>query len=82
MSSRTATWSTSGIRDSTQYRVNNREFRHFLRHARGSPAELETQLLVAQRVGYLPEPAGDKLLKQIAEVGRILSGLIASIPED
>ncbi len=42
----------------------------------------KTQLTIAQRVGYLPEAAADKLLKQIAEVGRILSGLIASIPED
>lgn len=65
-----------------QAHFNNREFRHFLRHSRGSLAELETQLLVAQRVGYIPEAASERLLEQIAEVGRILNGLIASIPDD
>lgn len=65
-----------------QAHFNNREFRHFLRHSRGSLAELETQLLIAQRIRYLPDVSAEKLLKQIAEVGRILSGLIASIPED
>jgi four helix bundle protein len=31
------------------------EFRHFLRHSSGSLAELETQILIAQRRNYLTE---------------------------
>ena len=38
-----------------QAHFSNREFLHFLRHSRGSLAELETQLLIAQRRNYVPE---------------------------
>jgi four helix bundle protein len=38
-----------------QAHYSNREFLHFLRHSRGSLAELETQILVAQRRSYLSE---------------------------
>ena len=55
------------------------EFRHFLRHARGSLAEVETQLLIARRLNYLSQPPTDKLLNSVAEIGRILNGLIASL---
>lgn len=54
------------------------EFRHFLRHARGSLAELETQLLIAQRLKYLDEKTGLRLTRMAEEVGRIINGLIAS----
>ena len=57
------------------------EFRHFLRHARGSLAELETQRLITQRVKYLGEEQAGILLKQVDELGRILNGLIRSIEE-
>ena len=43
-----------------QAHFNNREFRHFLRHSRGSLAELETQVLIAQRLRYLPDPSADR----------------------
>lgn len=55
------------------------EFRHFLRHARGSLAEMETQLLIARRLNYLNQPATEKILGAVSEVGRILNGLIASL---
>ena len=48
----------------------NREFLHFLRHSRGSLAELETQLR-----NYLSESQAGAILKQAEEVSRILSGL-------
>jgi four helix bundle protein len=62
-----------------QAHYSNREFLHFLRHSRGSLAELETQLLVAKQRNYLPEPQAAELLKQADELNRILSGLINSI---
>lgn len=55
------------------------EFVHFLRHARGSLAELETQILIAQRQNYASEEKRADLLKRIDELSRILSGLITSI---
>ena len=64
-----------------QAHYSNREFPHFLRHSRGSLAELETQLLVAQRRDYLSEPKATELLKQADELSRILSGLINSLKE-
>jgi four helix bundle protein len=64
-----------------QAHFSKREFRHFLRHARGSLAELETQILIARRVNYLPDERTATLLKQIDELGRILSGLTRSLEE-
>jgi four helix bundle protein len=56
-----------------------REFLHFLRHASGSLAEIETQMIIAQRLEYVTEPGVQKALEHVDEVGRILSGLIASV---
>ena len=64
-----------------QAHYSNREFLHFLRHSRGSLAELETQLLIAQRRHYLSQEESEKLLKQVDELNRILSGLINSLRE-
>src|ERR1700737_2650394 len=39
-----------------QARLTVGEFRQFLGMARGSLAELDTQLVISQQLGYLPEP--------------------------
>lgn len=59
-----------------QAHYSSREFLHFLRHSRGSLAELETQVIIAQRRSYLSEDQAKGLLKQADEVNRMLSGLI------
>jgi four helix bundle protein len=64
-----------------QAHYSNREFLHFLCHSRGSLAELETQVLIAQRRNYLSEPQSGDLLKRADEVSRILSGLVNSMKE-
>lgn len=64
-----------------QAHYSNREFLHFLRHSRGSLAELETQVLIAQRRNYLSDPESAELLKRADEAGRILSGLVNSLGE-
>lgn len=64
-----------------QAHYSNREFLHFLRHSRGSLAELETQLQIAQRREYLSEPHASDLLRRASELSRILSGLINSLKE-
>ncbi|MGO9403504.1 MAG: four helix bundle protein [Terriglobales bacterium] len=60
---------------------NNREFAHFLRHSSGSLAELETQLKIAENLGYADSTATAETLLRVHEVGRILNGLIGSIRE-
>jgi four helix bundle protein len=58
------------------------EFRHFLGQARGSLMELETQVLIAERLCYVqPDPAAQILL-QAAELGRVLNGLLNSLRTD
>jgi four helix bundle protein len=57
------------------------EFLHFLRHSRGSLAELETQVLIAERRKYLHQDPVDNLVQRADEPSRILSGLINSVEE-
>ena len=62
-----------------QARFSPKEFHHFLSHARGSLVEIETQLLIAKDLKYLPPSKAEGLLSLADELGRILNGLIASI---
>jgi hypothetical protein len=48
-------------------------------HSRGSLAEIETQVLIAQQRKYLNPETAMKLTQKIDELGRILSGLINSL---
>ena len=65
-----------------QAHYTNPEFVRFLRHARGSLAEIETQLLIALDRNYVPKPTADQIFGQVDELGRILSGLIKSMRND
>jgi four helix bundle protein len=54
----------------------------FLRHlaiANGSIMEVETQLLIAARLGYLSTDASRVLLRRCSEVGRLLAGLVRAM---
>ena len=62
-----------------QGRLSEKEFRFFLGQARGSLMQVETQLQIAENLGYFREDNIDKLLESCAEVGRILNGLLASV---
>ena len=62
-----------------QGRATRGEFRQFLGHARGSLQEADTQVLLAQRLDYLNEHTATRLLEQIAEVGRLINGLLRSL---
>lgn len=62
-----------------QAHYSNREFLHFLRHSRGSLAELETQTLIAKRREYLKDSQAEDILTRANELSRILSGLINSL---
>ena len=62
-----------------QAHFSKAEFSHFLRHSAGSLAELETQILIAERLEYTGRDQIQALLKLVIEVGKLLNGLINSL---
>ncbi len=57
-------------------RFSFRDFRHFLREARASGLELETEILIAVKQRYISEEQANALLAETASVGQLISGLI------
>ena len=55
-----------------QARNSSKEFNHFLGIARGSLAELETQIMLAQHLGYLTEEEINPALQHADEIGKML----------
>ena len=55
------------------------EFQQFLHHSMGSLAEVETQVIIAQNLGYLNAAETEPVIKILAEVGRLLNGLLTSL---
>ncbi len=62
-------------------RDHRKEYIHHLSISRGSLAELETHLIIAQRLGFLSRENVLKGWQQSRVVGRILRGLIASLKD-
>jgi four helix bundle protein len=62
-----------------QSRNSTRDFLNFLSIARGSLAEVQTQLIIAQRLNYLTDESLQPLLAQLTEVRKLLIGLIKSL---
>ena len=60
-------------------RGTSAEFHNYLRIAKGSCAEVRTQLYVAFDVEYIAEDCFAQLLAQAEEVARVLGGLRASV---
>ncbi len=60
-------------------RAHTREFLNHLSVPRGSLSELETHLILSQRVGRITEVEFDEFLRLSQEVGRMLSGLRKSV---
>ena len=61
-------------------RQSTGEFRQFLGHACGSLMEIETQILIAERLGYIDSTTSVPLLECTTEVGKILNGLLRALP--
>jgi len=55
------------------------EYRHFLSIGRGSLLELETHMLLCQRLGYLGTKDASAALGQIEEIFKMLTVLISKI---
>ena len=60
-------------------RGTTREFHRFVGIASGSLAELETHLLIATRLTYITETDSNRLLRDAAQVARMLGGLKSSL---
>jgi len=58
---------------------SDREFGHFLLHARGSLLEAQTQLMIAQELQYLSSGEALRLLTSADAIGRSLNSLINAI---
>ena len=65
-----------------QGRNSRKEFLQFLGIARGSLQEVETQVRLAMRFHYLTGERGSAIVDAIAEVSRILNGLVSSLTTD
>jgi four helix bundle protein len=55
------------------------EYIRFLRIASGSAAELETQILLADRLEYFTKEAAQRITEMLLEVVRMLDALIRSL---
>ena len=58
---------------------SNKEFVHFLFHARGSLWELQTQVILAEQLRLVSKQDGSTLLATAEDVSRALNGLISSL---
>jgi len=58
---------------------STREFIRFLNMSYGSLAELEAQLIIAHELQFITADKLGALLKDCAEIGRMLNGLIRSL---
>jgi four helix bundle protein len=56
-------------------RQSPKEFMHFLSNAQGSASELETELTIAYRLGYLAQGWYSELAATLDKIGRMITGL-------
>ena len=57
-------------------RRHNKEYRQFLYIALGSLAELETQVIISEQLGFLNKEESDKIQTNIDEIDKMTTGLI------
>ncbi|MFA6134166.1 MAG: four helix bundle protein [Phycisphaerae bacterium] len=60
-------------------RGTRKDYIHFLQTARGSLYEVETQVILAQKLGYATDSQARPLSQLIEESSRLLHGLILSL---
>ena len=56
-------------------RRSSREFAHFLSNSEGSASEVDTELLIANRLSFLSQNDYSALRSSLDEIGRMLTGL-------
>ena len=60
-------------------RISDRDLLHFLAMSRGSLFEVKTQLVIAKELGYIDAESMREASARIAQLGRLLNGLINSV---
>ena len=60
-------------------RNSDKEFAQFLCIARGSLAELETQIIIAEKLSYITKEQRISILNNYYEIGRMINGLLKKI---
>ncbi|MEO1007645.1 MAG: four helix bundle protein [Planctomycetota bacterium] len=60
-------------------RGQTRDYARFIRVARGSAYELQTQLLISSELGFVAAVDFEDLMSDVQQVGRVVSGLLRSI---
>jgi four helix bundle protein len=68
----------SNIAEGTS-RVGKKEINVFMRIACGSLRELETQLEISKRVGYVNDESFGRLADELDQISRMLNSLIAAV---
>lgn len=63
-------------------RIHRKEYVHHLAIARGSTMEVETQLILAVRLGYAQRDEATDVWTLLQETGRLLHALIRSLRPD
>jgi len=60
-------------------RFFGKEFRQFLYVSLGSCAEVSTQIVIANRLGYLEQKKADVLSNEIEQISKMIMGLIKKV---
>ncbi len=60
-------------------RGTDADFAHFLHMAYGSLAEMETQLLISNKLSYITDKEYEHVRSQTLEIGKMLHGMIHSL---
>ena len=60
-------------------RQSGKEFCRFLSIAQGSASELETELLIAKNLGYIPVEDYERIYNEINTIARMLVGLAKAV---
>ncbi len=60
-------------------RGSSLDYARFLKIARGSLFEVDTQILLCLELGYITQPRYDELHRDWTDISKVLSGLIRSI---
>jgi len=62
-------------------RNSDKETINFLSYAKGSCAELRTQVYIGMKIGYIKKATGNNWIKETKEISAMLVGLTKSIRE-
>jgi four helix bundle protein len=63
-------------------RTSNKETANFLSYAKGSCAELRTQIYIGINICYIPQEIGREWVEETKEISAMLVGLIRSLNQE